>query len=107
MVEFEGSCRIVELADTDASGKGITQRIHDEIRKFGDTEINRCLSQTKSTEHDKTYRLQKWSEKWECYVDVDANDITKMKDGDRIAIIKTKKSEVKVSLASYFSTFIS
>lgn len=35
--------------------------------------------------------LQKWSEKWECYVDVDVNDITKMKDGDRIAIIKNQK----------------
>ena len=71
--------------------------IHKEIEKFGDPEINSCLS-LPPAERGKVFRLQKWSQKWECYVDVDSSEMSlSLKDGDRITVTKKRNSAVKVS----------
>ena len=100
LLEFEGCRRIVKLYETDGAEQ-ITGKIHEEIKKFGDIQINEYLSQveTKSKKTgDGVFRLQKWSEKWDCYVDVDSDCIMDVKDGDRITISKSKV-DVQVSFA--------
>ena len=87
LLEFEGSRRVVHLNGVEV---GVRERLEEEIRKFGDEEINSCL------ESGKKYNLKKWSDKWKCYIDVDEDSILDLKDGDRIAI--GKKCEVEVSL---------
>ena len=85
------------------NASGVLPKIEDEIKKFGDQEINLSLSQATT---EKNYSIQKWSDRWNCYLSVDNESLSELQDGDRITIVKKGASkglsQVEVSqLTSY------
>ncbi len=85
LLEYEGSRRVVRIPDTEATEA--LQLIYAEIQKFGDVDINRSLES--QSQQQRAFSLQKWSEKWKCYVNLDDDAVMyELKDGDRITIKK-------------------
>ena len=82
LVEFRGSRRVV------TSSEDIISRIEDEIRKFDPDATVFISSDAVSDETvrgKRQYIVQRWSNDWNCFVDVIAME--EIKDGDRLVVI--------------------
>jgi len=91
LIELQGSRRQVSLK------KESLEQLQAEFRHF-DSSIELTLCSDRDSPGRK-FLLQRWSEKWRCFVDV--SEITELKDGDRLSIAPVPAKEViltKVSL---------
>ena len=92
LLEFNESRRPLRLA---VDGNGAFKTIEDELKKCKkEISLSVCSSDDRPTASE-VYILQKWSNRWSCFVDVIAEE--DLADGDRItAIQKRSTSEVQV-----------
>lgn len=67
----------------------IKDKLVEEVKKFG-FEIA----------GDKEVNFQKWSERWQCYINIEEDDLENLRDGDKVLAVicqNQKQSEVLVS----------
>ena len=93
LFEFRGSRRPVCVSSS------ITKEILDELTKFDSKAALRVTSSSPEDDEKNYYLLQKWSNKWEEYVNVE--EPGEIQDGDRLTAIPFRNIMV-----SYFGLFV-
>ncbi len=97
LFEYKGSRRQLNVA----GGESLTRVLSRELQRVGKpraqvfTAKDDLPSSRRGEQVPDIYLLQKWSEQWECYVDVaHCNDVS---DGDRLAVVAKPKPTSKVN----------
>lgn len=100
LFEYKGSRRQLTVAERE----GVTRVVSSELRRLGrsraqvftaNDELPTATGRRGQAALPDIYLLQKWSQQWDCYVDVNhCNEVT---DGDRLAVIAKPKPPSKVT----------
>ena len=103
LFEYRGSRRQLTVA----GGETVTSVVSEELRSLGRRRAQVFTSNdavpSGGERSPDIYLLQKWSTKWECYVDV--THPNELADGDKLAVIaKPKLSSNKVCGRCYTNT---
>lgn len=99
LFEYRGSRRQITVADSE----GVTRVLSRELHRIGKPKarvftVNDELPSRSQGPLPDIYLLQKWSQQWDCYVDVaHSNEVA---DGDRLAVIAKPKPTPKVCVYS-------
>ena len=97
VLELNESRRPLRLA---VDGNSAFKTIEDELKK-GRKSLSVCSSDDRPTASE-VYILQKWSNRWSCFVDVIAEE--DLADGDRITAIQNKQCTLHNVLYTKLST---
>ena len=94
LFEYRGSRRQLSVSDKES----LTRVVSGELQRVGKTRAQVFTANDNLPargDRPEVYLLQKWSDQWDCYVDVAHHN--EVSDGDKLAVIAKPKPPSRVS----------